>query len=127
LRQIAKEIKGDNSGYDALGIEFQKGTQEAAEKILPDLLFTDADRREILNDHDGILILTQAEIKQLEKQMEKETRELQKDMMQDSQDLNKKMDEQMNQSMDELDQETREMQKGIEQDLKEMERGMPKP
>lgn len=28
LRQIAKEIKGDNAGYDALGIEVQKGTQE---------------------------------------------------------------------------------------------------
>lgn len=59
LRRIAKDIKGEYTGYDALSIQFHKGAQgngspnkagiaivvnnqEAAEKMLPNILFTDA-------------------------------------------------------------------------------------
>src|SRR5215218_3490394 len=121
LRQIAKDIRSENPGYDALGIEFQKNTQgndsskqtgtatvvnneEAAQKMLPDLLFTDADRRELLKKDDGILIITRAELKQFEKEMNKATRDL-------KQDLNKKMDKQMDKSMNGMDREMREMEK----------------
>ena len=144
LRQIAKDIKGDYSSYDALSIQFHKSTQgngdpketgtgivvnnqEAAEKMLPDLLFTDADRRELLKKDDGILVITQADIKQVEEEMQKATREFQEDLKQDSQDLGKRMD----QSMDKMDKEMQQLQEGMDQDLKEleneMEKEMPKP
>jgi len=139
LRQIAKDIKGDYSSYDALSIEFHKdaqgssattetGTgivvnnQEAAEKMLPDLLFTDADRRELLKEDDGILVITQAQIKQVEEEMQKATRGLQRDLKQDSQNLDKEVD----QSMDKMDKEMQEMQEGMDQDLKELEKEMEK-
>jgi hypothetical protein len=144
LRQIARDIKGDYSSYDALSIQFHKGTQgdgatketgagivvnnqEAAEKMLPDLLFTDADRRELLKEDDGILVITQADIKQVEKEMQKATRELQKDLKQDSKSLDKKVDRGMNK----MDKEVQELQEGMDQELKElekeMEKEMPKP
>src|SRR5215204_1722011 len=139
LREIAMDIKGDYSSYDALSIRFHKGAQgdgatketgtgivvnnqEAAEKMLPDLLFTDADRRELLNEDDGILVITQADIKQVEEEMQKATRELQKDLKQDSQDLDKKVD----QSMNKMDKEMQELQKGMDQELKELEKEMEK-
>src|SRR5215218_7421615 len=97
LRQIARDIKGDYSSYDALNIQFHKGSQgngalketgtgivvnnpEAAQKMLPDLLFTDADRRELLKKDDGILMITRAELKQFEKEMNKATRDLKQDL-----------------------------------------------
>jgi hypothetical protein len=144
LRQIATEIKGENTGYDALRIHFQRDTQgksapqdtgtaivvnneEAANEMLPDILFTDADRKKILNENDGILVITQAEMKRAEQEMQKVAQEMQEDMKQQTKEMNKKMDQDLN----ELDQETQEMQEEMEQDLREMEKElekeMPKP
>ncbi len=107
LRQITAELKSENTGYDALSIQFHRDTQgesasqdagtaivvnneEAADKMLPDILFTDADRRRILNEkNDGILVISLADIKLAEKEIQK-------------------------------------AQKGLERDLQEMERGLEK-
>jgi hypothetical protein len=145
LRQIAAELKSENPGYDALSIQFHRDRQgqgapqeagtaivvnneEAANRMLPDILFTDADRRKILNEeNDGILVISRADIKQAEQEMQKETREMQKDLEQEAQESEKKVKRGLNQ----MDQELQDMQKGMEQDLeemeKEMEKAMPKP
>jgi hypothetical protein len=113
LRQIAREIKSENTGYDALSIQFHRDTQGkgsaqdtgtaivvnnegAADEILPDVLFTDADRQKILNKNDGILVITLAEMKQAEREMKEAEREM------------------------------KDVQKGLEQDLQEMEEDIPK-
>ena len=140
LRQIAKDIKGEYSSYDALRIQFHKGAQgdgpsektgtaivvnnqEAAEKMLPDILFTDARRKELLDEYDGILVISRADIKRFEHEMKEAGQELEKEMKQQSKELKK--------NMDKADQEMREMQKGLDREMqeleKEMEKEMPKP
>jgi hypothetical protein len=144
LRQIATEIKGENTGYDALRIHFQRDTQgestpqdtgtaiavnneEAANEMLPDLLFTDADRKKILDENDGILVITQAEMKRAEQEMKKAAQEMKKEMKQQTKEMKKKMDQDLN----ELDKQAQDVQEGMAQELqemeKELEKGMPKP
>jgi hypothetical protein len=109
LRQIAAEIKGDNPGYDALRIQFhrdkqgktapqQTGTaivvnnEVAADEMLPDILFSDADRRVILNEeNDGILVISLADIKRVEKVMQKARKEMERDL----QEMEKELEEGM--------------------------------
>ena len=140
LRQIARDIKGDYSSYDALSIQFHEGAQgdgpskktgtaivvnnqQAAEKMLPNILFTDARRKELLDEHDGILVITRADIKQFEQEMKEAGQEIEKEMKKQSKELKKHMDK--------ADQEMREMQKDLDREMqeleKEMEKEMPKP
>jgi hypothetical protein len=108
LRQIAVEIKSENTGYDALSIQFHRDTQgegspqytgtaivvnneEAADEMLPNLLFTDADRERILNKNDGIIVITQAEMKRAEQ----EIKEAQKGLEQDLQEMQEKIEKDM--------------------------------
>ena len=108
LRQIAVEIKSENTGYDALSIQFHRDTQgkgapqdtgtaivvnneEAADEMLPNVLFTDADREKILNKNDGILVISLAEMKQAEREM----KEAQKGLEQDLQEMEEEMDKEM--------------------------------
>ena len=140
LRQIAEDIKDDNTNYDTLSIQFHKGAQgngspkqtgtaivvnnrQAAEKMLPDILFTDARRKELLDEYDGILVISRADIKRFEHEMKEAGQELDKEMKQQSKELKK--------NMDKADQEMREMQKDLDREMqeleKEMEKEMPKP
>ena len=144
LRQIAVEIESENTGYDALSIQFHRDTQgtgspqdtgtaivvnneEAADEMLPNVLFTDADREKILNKNDGILVITQAEIKRAEQEMQKAAQEMEEDMKQQTKEMKKKMDQDLN----ELDKQAQDAQEEMQQELqemeKELEKEMPKP
>jgi hypothetical protein len=107
LRQIAAEIKGENTGYAALRIQFRRDTQgktapqqtgtaivvnneEAADEMLPDILFSDADRRRILNEeNDGILVISLADIKRAEKEIQKAQKGLERDLQEMEEELEK--------------------------------------
>ena len=140
LRQIAEDIKSENANYDALSIQFHKDTQgngspketgtaivvnnrQAAAKMLPDILFTDARRRELLEEDDGILVITRAEMKRVEQEMKEAGQELEKEMKQQSKEMKK--------NMDKADQEMQEMEKDLDREMqeleKEMQKEMPKP
>jgi len=135
LRQIAEDIKDDNTNYDTLSIQFHKGAQgngspketgtaivvnnqEAAERMLPDLLFTDANRRKLLNEDDGIFVITQAEMKQAKQEIKEAGQELKKEVQQQPREAEK--------NLDKADQEMREMQKNLDQEMQELEKEMEK-
>ncbi len=137
LRRIAADIKRENTDQDAIDITFytdkqgeskgQSDQQEtgtaivvnneaAANQMLRWPLFTGADREKILNEENGIVVISWAEMEQeleqesreLEKEMEKETRETEQEM--------KEAEEKMNQELEEME---REMEKEMQE--------LPKP
>lgn len=92
--------------------------RRAAEKILPDVLFTDARRRLLLEEGDGILVITRAEMKRVEQKMKKAGQELKKEMKQQSKEMKK--------NMDKADQEMQEMEKDLDLEMQEFEKEMQK-